>query len=356
MIPGKDVLDEIPFPVLIADIGGTHTRFALVESIDSPVERIPDARTAAYGSLEEAIAGAVYARTKVRPRSAILALAGPIAGEHIHLTNANWKVEPRAIVADLGLQELILLNDFEAISLSLPGLAPDDIDPIGEGTSRESGTRAIIGPGTGLGVGALVRGRESWIPVPGEGGHIDIGPVSARDFAIWPHLEKAHGRISAETLLSGAGLLRLYRGICTSDGVDPQLTMPSDVTDAGLDGADRQAAEALTLFATYLGRMAGDLALIFMARGGVFLAGGIPAKIAPVIRSDTFRAAFVDKAPHRELLDTIPTAIIVKQDPALVGIAAYARAPGRFVVDLAGRRWVAEREPFSVGGGVGLEK
>jgi len=343
MIPGKDVLDEIPFPVLIADIGGTNTRFALIESIDAPVERIPDASTAAYGSLEEAIAETVHANTKLRPRAAILALAGPIAGERIHLTNADWTVEPRAILAHLGLQEMILLNDFEAISLSLPGLAPDDIDPIGEGTSRETGTRAIIGPGTGLGVGALVRGREAWIPVPGEGGHIDIGPVDARDFAIWPHLERAHGRISAETLLSGAGLLRLYRAVCTSDGVDPQLTLPSDVTDAGLDGADRQATEALTLFATYLGRMAGDLALIFMARGGVFLAGGIPAKVAAVIRSGAFRAAFVDKAPHRALLDTIPTAIIVKQDPALAGIAAYARAPSRFVVDVAGRRWVAER-------------
>jgi glucokinase len=341
MIPGKDVLDEIPFPVLIADIGGTNTRFALIESIDSPVERIPDARTSEYGSLEDAMEAAVHVRTKLRPRSAILALAGPIAGEQIQLTNADWLVEPRKIVDRSGLQEMILLNDFEAISLSLPGLVPDDIDPIGEGTSRESGTRVVVGPGTGLGVGALVRGRESWIPMPGEGGHIDLGPVSARDFAIWPHLEKAHGRISTEALLSGGGLVRLYRGICASDGVRPQLSLPRDVSDAGLDGDDPQAAEALALFATYLGRMAGDLALIFMARGGVYLAGGIPSKIAPVIRSGAFRAAFVDKAPHRELLDAIPTAIIVKEDPALAGIAAYARAPSRFVVDLAGRRWRA---------------
>jgi glucokinase len=341
MIPGKDVLDELPFPVLIADIGGTHTRFALIESVEAPLERIPDANTAEYGSLEEAIAATVYARTKLQPRSAILALAGPIAGERIHLTNANWLVEPRKIVERSGLQEMILINDFEALSLSLPGLAPDDIDPIGEGTSRESGTRVVVGPGTGLGIGALVRGRESWIPVPSEGGHIDLGPVSVRDFAIWPHLEKAHGRISAETLLSGAGLLRLYRGICASDGVLPQLSVPSDVSDAGLDGGDPQAAEALNLFATYLGRMAGDLALVFMARGGVFLAGGISTKIAPVVRSGAFRAAFVDKAPHRALLDTIPTAIVVKPDPALAGIAAYARAPSRFVVDLAGRRWRA---------------
>jgi glucokinase len=341
MIPGTDVLDEIPFPVLIGDIGGTNTRLALIESVGSAVERMPDARTAGHRTLEDAIEHAVYARTALRPRSAIIALAGPIAGNRVHLTNSDWVVEPRKIVAQLGLEEMILLNDFEAISLSLPGLEAGDIEPIGAGTSRAGGARVVVGPGTGLGAGALVRGREAWIPVPGEGGHIDLGPVTSRDFAIWPHLEKAHGRISAEALLSGPGLIRLYRGICAGDGVLPALALPRDITEAGLAGSDRHAAEALTLFATYLGRMAGDLALVFMARGGVYLAGGISAKVAPVLQSGAFRAAFLDKAPHRALLETIPTAIIVKQDPALAGIAAYARAPKRFVVDLAGRRWRA---------------
>jgi glucokinase len=341
MIPGEYLLDEIPFPVLIADIGGTNTRFALIEAIDAPVERMPDASTTAHGSLEDAIATAVYARTTLRPRSAIVALAGPIAGERIRLTNADWVIEPGTIVGQSSLEEMILLNDFEATSLSLPALTAEDLAPIGEASLSDSGTRAVLGPGTGLGVGAAVRGRAAWIPVPGEGGHIDLGPVSARDFAIWPHLERVQGRISAEAVLSGAGLVRLYRGVCASDGVSPQHALPKDISEAGLDGDDPQAAEALTLFATYLGRMAGDLALIFKAHGGVFLAGGIPARIAPVIQSGGFRAAFVDKAPHRALLETIPTALITKKDPALAGIAAYAREPSRFAVDLAGRHWRA---------------
>jgi glucokinase len=339
MIPGEYLLDEVPFPVLIADIGGTNTRFALIEAIDAPVERIPDTGTADHASLEDAIEAAVYARTTLRPRSAIVALAGPIDGERVDLTNAAWVVEPPKVVARAGLEEMILLNDFEATSLSLPALTAEDVAPIGEPALGEAGTRAVIGPGTGLGVGAAVRGRSSWVPVPGEGGHIDLGPVSARDFAIWPHLERVQGRISAEALLSGAGLVRLYRGICVSNGVRPQHALAKDVSEAGLDGDDPQAAEALTLFATFLGRMAGDLALIFKAQGGVFLAGGIPARIAPVIQSGAFRAAFVDKAPHCALLETIPTALIVKRDPALAGIAAYARAPSRFAVDLAGRHW-----------------
>ena len=239
------------------------------------------------------------------------------------------------------LKEMILLNDFEALSLCLPGLERQDIDPIGAGIARTKGTRVVVGPGTGLGAGALVRGRESWIPVPGEGGHIDFGPISERDFAIWPNLERPEGRISGETLLSGSGLLRLYRGICATDRVAPRFTDPSEISERGLVDRDRQAIETLTLFSTYLGRLAGDLALIFMARGGVYLAGGISTKISPVLKSGAFRAAFLDKAPHTDILETIPTAIITQTDPALAGIAAFARAPGQFVVDLTGRRWRA---------------
>jgi len=342
MIPEKDILDEVRFPVLIGDIGGTNSRFALIETIDSPLQRMPDAKTGDYASIEDAIEAAVYTRTALRPRSAIVALAGPIDGERVDLTNAAWVVEPRNVIARVGLEEMILLNDFEAVSLALPDLTADDIEPIGGGTWQD-GTRVAVGPGTGLGVAGVVRGRTAWIAVPGEGGHIDMGPVSPRDFAIWPHLERVEGRITSEALVSGAGLVRLYRAICASDGVPPSLGLPQEITEAGLTGADTKAAETVALFATYLGRMAGDLALIFMARGGIFLAGGISAKIAPLLHSGAFRTAFVDKEPHRDLLETIPTAIITKTDPALAGIAAYARTPGNFVVDLGGRRWRSSR-------------
>lgn len=341
MISDADALDRIPFPVLIGDIGGTNARFALIERADTAIERMPDVKTGDYRTIEDAIADAVLMRTRLRPRSAMLALAAPIAGERIALTNSDWVVEPRNTIVQIGLEEMILLNDFEALSLSLPGLTDADIDPIGGAVTRANGAKVVLGPGTGLGAGALVRGRESWIPVPGEGGHVDLGPVSDRDFAIWPNLEKLHGRISGETLLCGAGLVRLYRGICATDRVAPPFASPADITEAGLSGRDRQAGEALTLFATYLGRLAGNMALVFMARGGVYLAGGISTRIAPVLKSGVFRSAFVEKAPHDGLVETMPTSIIVGADPALAGIAAFARTPGRFLVDLAGRRWRA---------------
>ena len=335
----RDPFDRAAFPVLIGDIGGTNARFAVIEDVGAAVGELPIVQTANYPTIEEAIEDAVLARTALRPRSAMLALAGPIAGDRVPLTNCDWVVEPRKIIGRFAMEEMILLNDFEALSLSLPDLGAGDIDPIGGGTARADGARIVVGPGTGLGAGALVHARGSWIPVPGEGGHIDLGPVSARDFAIWPHLEQLPGRVSGETLLSGAGLVRLYRGLCAADGAAPIFSAPSEIAGAGLSGTNPQAVEALTLFSTYLGRLAGDLALIFMAYGGVYLAGGISTRIAPALKSGAFRAAFLDKAPHGELLEGMATAIITKTNAALAGVAAFAHAPSRFAVDLTGRRW-----------------
>jgi glucokinase len=177
------------------------------------------------------------------------------------------------------------------------------------------------------------------VPVPGEGGHIDFGPVTERDMDIWPNIERVLGRVSAETVLCGPGMLRLYRAICATDGVAPKLATQEQVTTAGLSGANRQAVETLTMFATCLGRVAGDLALIFMAYGGVYLAGGISTEISPVLKAGAFRAAFDFKTPHDEIVKRIATAIVVKKDAPLSGIAAFARAPSRFGVELAGRRW-----------------
>ena len=332
-------LDHLPFPILIGDIGGTNARFALINDADAAIVRLPNAHTAAFATIDDAIEAAAIERGTPPPRSAILALAGPIAGDRVTLTNSVWVVEPRKSVERFRLAEMILLNDFEAQALALPDLRPGDLDPIGGGASRPDAVHVVLGPGTGLGVGALVRARETWVPVPGEGPHIDLGPVTERDMAIWPNIERVLGRISAEAVLSGPGMLRLYRAICRTDGVEPQQATQEAVTASGLAGADAQAEETLTLFATYLGRVAGDLALIFMAYGGVFLGGGISAKIAPVLKAGAFRRAFTAKAPHQALLERMATAIITKEDAALGGIAAFARAPGRFSVDLAGRRW-----------------
>jgi glucokinase len=328
-----------PFPVLIGDIGGTNARFALLDGKDAELTRLPTVHTADFATIDDAIQASVIDGAGAKPKSAMLALAGPIVGDRVQLTNCDWVVEPKRAIARFGLADVVLLNDFEAQSLALPDLAPGDLDPIGNGRARPEAVRVVLGPGTGLGVAALIHAQGTWIPVPGEGPHIDIGPVSPRDFAIWPNLERAHGRITAEAVISGPGMLRLYRAICKTDGVPASQASPEVVTNAGLSGADAQAAETLTLMATYLGRVPGDPALILLAYGGVYLAGAIAGKIAPVLKAGAFRSAFEAKAPYEAIVRQVATAIIVKNDAPLAGIAAFARAPQRFGLELAGRHW-----------------
>lgn len=329
----------VSFPILIGDIGGTNARFAiLVDAYASPRE-FPVFATADFETIDEAIQTVVLDRTSVQPRSAIFAIAAPVDGDEIKLTNCNWIVRPYAMIQTLGFEDVIVLNDFEAQALAAASLEPEYLHAIGEARAEKYATRVVVGPGTGLGVAGLVHSNHMWIPVPGEGGHIDLGPRSPRDFEIFPYLETIEGRISAEQLLCGDGLLNIYRAVCRSDGLNPVFEKPSDVTAAGLDGEDAAASEALSLFAAYLGRVAGDLALIFMARGGVFIAGGIAQKIIPVLMRPEFRNAFEDKAPHSTLMKSIPTCVITHPLAALSGLSAYARAPGRFGVTTDDRRW-----------------
>jgi glucokinase len=213
------------------------------------------------------------------------------------------------------------------------------VEKIGGGESQAHAGRAVLGPGTGLGVAGLLKTDGKWIPVPGEGGHMDIGPRTPRDYQIWPHIEPLEGRVSGEQILSGRGLVNTYRAVAIADGKTPVFATPAEVAKAALDKTDPVAEEALALFATCLGRTAGDVALVFKAQGGVYLAGGIAQKIIPALKSGNFRAAFNDKAPHSEWMAEIPVYVITDPLGALAGLAAYARAPHTFGVETAGRRW-----------------
>ncbi|TWG92424.1 glucokinase [Mesorhizobium sp. J18] len=331
--------DVLSFPILIGDIGGTNARFAiLVDSYAEP-KAFPVVQTADYATIDEAIQAAVLDRTSLQPRSAVLAVAGPVDGDEIDLTNCDWVVRPRKLISELGLSDIVILNDFEAQALAVVALGEEHLERIGSGIAEEAGSRVVLGPGTGLGVAGLVNSRRIWIPVPGEGGHVDLGPRSPRDFQVFPHLEPIEGRISAEQLLCGRGLVNIYRAVAKADDKEPAFSTPSEITAAGLEGADPIAVESLDIFVTCLGRLAGDLALIFMSRGGVYLTGGIAQKIVPALKNGKFRAAFEDKAPHRALLSAMPVFVITHPTAALTGIAAYARTPARFGVETAGRRW-----------------
>ncbi len=328
----------LPFPILIGDIGGTNARFSILADADSEQEHFPVVQTANFATIDDAIKLALE-NSKVRPRSAILAMAGPVQGDEIPLTNCDWVIRPKTMIANLGIEDVLVINDFEAQALAIAEISDEHRQTIGQASGNMTASRAVLGPGTGLGVGALVHTQHQWVPVPGEGGHIDLGPRTERDLQIWPHLEPIEGRISAEQVICGRGLQNLYHAICAADGIEPSLKEPADITNHALAGTNRQAEETLTLFVTYLGRVAGDIAMIFMARGGVYLSGGIPQKILPALQKPEFRAAFEDKAPHTEMMMTIPTHVVVNPLAALSGLAAYARKPTSFGLATEGRRW-----------------
>lgn len=331
--------DQLTFPILIGDIGGTNARFSILTDAYGEPKQFPNVHTADFETIDEAIQKGVLDKTSVQPRSAILAVAGPIKSDEIPLTNCAWVVRPRTMIADLGFIDVLVVNDFEAQALAVASLSEDNREPIGPLSQTTIASRVVLGPGTGLGVAGLIHAQHAWFPVPGEGGHVDIGPRSPRDFDIFPHLTPIEGRISAEQLLCGRGIVNIYRAVCAEDGITPQWSDPADVTSHALAGTDTAAIETISLFSTYLGRLAGDLALIFMARGGVFLSGGISQKILPALKRSEFRLAFEDKAPHSALMRTIPTFVVTHPLAALSGLAAYARTPANYGVATEGRRW-----------------
>ncbi|MDQ0455405.1 glucokinase [Rhizobium paknamense] len=331
--------EHIPFPILVGDIGGTNARFWILTDVYAEPREFPHVRTAEFPTIDQAIQDCILDKTAVQPRSAILAVAGPIKSDEIPLTNCDWVIRPKQMIANLGFEDVLVVNDFEAQALAAASLSKDDREPIGTLAETSLASRVVLGPGTGLGVGGLVYSRHVWVPVPGEGGHVDIGPRSKRDDQIFPHIERIEGRISGEQIICGRGIVHLYRAICAADGIEPRWTDPADITSHGLEHTDPVAVETLELLATYLGRLAGDLALIFMARGGVFLSGGISQKIIPALKLPAFRAAFEDKAPHSALMKTIPTFVVTHPQAALAGLAAYARTPSSYGVSHDGRRW-----------------
>lgn len=329
----------IPFPVLIADIGGTNARFAVLSEAHSPVRTFPTVRTADFEDLAAAVTATVLDTTSILPRSLLVALAGPITGASTKLTNADWVIDPEETRRALHLDTVVTFNDFEALALSLPSLADGQLMQVGRGEAVSREPRVVLGPGTGLGVAALVYSDRRFTPIAGEGGHVSLGPETDEDFRLWPYLERFHGRITGEALLSGNGLARLYRAVAAAAGKDGTWCRNgAEVTDAARDG-DPVADTAVDLFLTYLGRLAGDLALIFLAKGGVYIAGGIAPRLIDRFGQSGFREAFEAKAPHRAILENVATFVITEPMPAIAGMATFATMPERFALDLRGRRF-----------------
>lgn len=338
----SSAFSALPFPILIADIGGTNARFAIVVDAFAEPKTFPTIKAADYASLDEAIQTHVLDRTSLIPLAAVLAVAGPTDGDEIDLTNSDWVVKPKEMIEKFRLQNVIVLNDYEAQALAVTALGQENLKKIGQGDRDDRGNCVVMGPGTGLGVAGLIHAANTWVPVAGEGGHVDLGPQTKRDHEIFPHLEGIEGRISGEQILCGRGLLNLYRAVAKSAGDEPKLKSPEEITAAATDKSDEHAVETIALFCEYFGRVAGDLALIFMAKGGVFLTGGITQKILHIFDENRFRSGFENKAPHNVLVSGMPSFAILHEQAPMVGLAAYSCAPNLFGVSLDGRHWQSD--------------
>ncbi len=304
---------------LLADIGGSKSRFALANSAGRPDrilaidnDTVPDLAAAVARYLDE---------TGARPRAASLAVAGPIDGEEVALTNRPWRFRRREFAQRFGFSQLCVVNDFEAIAWALPRLGKADTRPLGKMGTPRDGVKLVLGPGTGLGVAALLPADGRWHVVASEGGHASFGPQAADEAEVFARLRKADGSISAETVLSGPGLVRLARAL------DPQAQCHAPETIVAASLAREPSAQAATrLFVRLLGRFAGGLALTFKANGGVYITGGVAAGLGPLLDEPQFRAAFEAHPPYETLLAAIPTLLVTCEEPGLIGCAVLAQA------------------------------
>jgi glucokinase len=329
---------NFPFPVVLCDIGGTNARFALVPASGAPLEPGPHLKTGNFPGLEEALAAALTGPGR-KPRSMIACAAGPVSGRTVKLTNANWMIDGAEVAAKAGLDQGLLLNDFEAQAFSLAVLKPAWVQPIGAFTLKP-GTQLIMGLGTGLGVAAVLEIETRHFSLASEAGHMGFGPLGAVETALWPHLDTGSlGRVCAETILSGPGLMRLHRARCVAAGKAPTETSEIELIERAHAQPGGEEAATLRLCWALTARFAGDLALAFLAKGGVAFAGGILPRIAKFCDVEKFRAAFENKAPYSEFLRRIGTRLIISEDAVLSGMAAIANAPRSYAIDYTNRAW-----------------
>jgi glucokinase len=330
---------SFPYPTFVCDTGGTNVRFAAIEAPGAPLGEVAHLKTGDYLGLAEAVEAA-STKLGVKPRSVIACGAGPVDGRKLKLTNAPWLMDGPQVASKLGLAQGLLLNDFEAQALSLPTIPEDWAMPIGPRRfDDEHGPQVILGPGTGLGVGALVRAAGKFTPLASEACHTDFGPIDDEEMAIWPHLERVRGRVTTESVMAGPGLARLHRARLLSQGKPAPPFDPADVDARAHEDPANEEAKSVALYWRLIARFAGDMGVTFVATGGVTLAGGVLPRMRDLLDEGTFRAAFEAKAPVDALARRIPTRLVIQADTVLVGMAAIAAAPERYAIDYESRCW-----------------
>ena len=308
---------------LVGDIGGTNSRFGLTEPGSTHVREIAVQKNDHFGSLEEAIAAYLRPKGLTRLAAAAIAVAGPVEGETVALTNRNWRFTRESLRAAAGAGEFRLLNDFEALALCLPHLGESDVVQIGGTAPDTPAMKIVLGPGTGLGMAALAPLPEGgWLALASEGGHVTLPVMTRAEFDWREKMSKPGVPFEAEDAITGGGLLHMYQVIATA----PALKTPEEVLQAALAGRDEAAVRTLDQFVIWLARVASDAAMALQAKGGVYLAGGIVPSILGKLEDGRFRAVFEQRGKNGYVMRPIPVYAMVGEFPALRGCAAAIAA------------------------------
>lgn len=316
----RDFQQPLAYPRLIGDIGGTNARFAVMRR-PGEITDIRVLRCADYPSISDAIA-AYLTGLHGDIRLGVIAIANPVDGDEIRMTNHHWAFSVKCLAASLGFRHLIVVNDWQALAMAIPGLRPGERVRLGDAGSPRPGVIGLIGPGTGLGVSYLVPVRNGWQAQATEGGHVSLAPTDRRQSAVLDTLHEHYPHISAERLLSGLGLPLLHRTLCQLDGIVAQPLDAAGLVRAAVDGDDPQARETFALFSHWLGSVAGNLALTLGCQGGVYLGGGVIGRLGKLFDVERFRYGFEAKGRFADYLRQIPTFLVTAEFPALSGAAA----------------------------------
>ncbi len=322
--------------ILAGDVGGTKTNLALYSSVRDGLRRrlARSFRSYDYPSFEAILEVFLAGRGKVS--LACIGVAGPVRDGRSRLTNLSWSVDREAIRRACGARAAYLVNDLQALAFAIPFLPPRKIATLRKGEPDPDGNIAVAAAGTGFGQAALLRCGASYLPMASEGGHIDFAPRNDREAALLSHLRKAHGRVSAERVISGPGLFAVYRFLREAEGrrevpeVEARLASedpPRVIVSAGLAGRSGTCREAVRFFCALYGAAAGNLALQFAAAGGVVLGGGLAPALLPALAKGEFLEAFLDKGRFRGFLEKVPVKVILDETAALLGAARIAAAP-----------------------------
>lgn len=306
------------YPRLVADIGGTNARFAL-ETAHQVFERTEVLPCNDYNTIVDAVKEYLNRVGNPAIRYASVAIANPIVGDWVQMTNHHWAFSIEAARQALGLDKLLFINDFTAQALAVTRAAPEDLVQVGGGRGVENAPKAVIGPGTGLGVSGLIHSPAGWVALAGEGGHTSFAPFDDTEILIWRYAQAQFGHVSAERLLSGAGLVLIYQALSAQAGIQAPDIGPADITAQALNGTSPLARQTLDTFCAILGTAASNLALTLGARGGVYLCGGIIPRFTDYFRHSPFRSRFEDKGRFSAYLADIPVYIVLSSHPGIQG-------------------------------------